>query len=184
MKKVNRIIAALLSASIMIHQAPFLDVNAATNYVLNDNEKGAIESRCRILQSRTMELSSGEYGLLYQLNTLAEYLMYVKFIGDSGAFTSGEVTVYQEDLASKISDFNKRYSESSSTYSYEPVTLTEINLTDQTSFRSSITSNLSDMILNYVSKMYLAINKEYTEASTEALRSSVLSGHSSELRML
>ena len=182
----RKIVAALLLTSVVTQTTVQpMHLVASEVYDLTDNEKGAIESRCRVLQSYLASTANGQYGLLYQLNALAEYLMYVKFITDKGVFSSGEKAVYQDDAATKIKDFNKKFGESSSIYKYEPLMLVELDYSTEAKFRETIVSDISDKILQYVDSIYSGINNVYSGAQNdEAKASDTIKQYSSELRML
>lgn len=185
-KIMRKIVAALLLTSVATqYTVQPMHLIASEVYDLTDNEKGAVESRCRVLQSYLTSTANGQYGLLYQLNALAEYLMYVKFITDKAVFSPGEKAVYQDDAATKIKDFNKKFGESSSIYKYEPLMLVELDYSTEDKFRETIVSDISDKILQYVDAVYSGISIEYMGSLKDIAKSEdTLKQYSSELRML
>ena len=104
----RRVTAAIMAATIAMSTIYPLPATIAYANIVTDNEKAAIETRCKALQERLLESSPGQYGLLKKLNYLVEYSMYTKFICDNKlGFSKNEIQIYVHNLNTYIENFNK-----------------------------------------------------------------------------
>lgn len=113
--------------------------------------KSSIDARIRVVQEQLNRLDKSEVGVLYQLNYLLEYHMYVRYV-HSGVlnYNEQEKNIHLSYLIDAIGEFNKAYSENSTAENiedygwYVPIKL------KRTKDYAKLYDNVSDIIPKYL----------------------------------
>lgn len=175
----RRVTAAIMAATIAMSTIYPLPATIAYANIVTDNEKAAIETRCKALQERLLESSPGQYGLLKKLNYLVEYSMYTKFICDNKlGFSKNEIQIYVHNLNIYIENFNKNYG----TKKKNVRALKLKNSKDEKPY-TAITENLIKKIPDYLEKVLAEIQKKMDAKNTDAEKESIMAEYESVISM-
>ena len=83
--------------------------------VYHEDFKRTLSERCVRFQSALGNAGSKQYGLLFRLRILSQYMMYTHFmiVKREGLGTASDAQNYERDLSQKVADFNGLFSKKS-----------------------------------------------------------------------
>lgn len=181
-KNKKRAVAFLMALIICV--STVLPVFTAMANGVTDDEKAAVETRCKALQEKLLENKAGEFGLLSKLRYLTEYQMYVKFISDNRlGFQEEEVRVYTDSLRAQILSFNRKYSKGPKKNKNKYKKLKLANTASGKSPKEAITKNLCITIPDYLDKILSEIQREVNSKNTDAEKQSTMEKNGTAIKM-
>ena len=179
----KRIIAVLLVFLLCISNGVTAMAEKATDSTVA-SYKYAITSRLTELESFLSDGTSGQYGLLYELQVIEEYFMYVKHISTAKngndsiyGFSAEEIGYYESELKSIVKNFNAQYNKDNSEFM-------RCTLRNKASAGTPVENaqfNLIKRIPEYLTSLLEKVQKAYNEAKKDVDKQSVLTDNATLL---
>ena len=140
--------------------------------VYHEDFKRALGERCNSFQHYLGNAGSKQYGLLFRLRILSQYMMYTHFmiVKRDGLGSSSDAQTYERDLSKRVQDFNDLFSNKSEDFVECKLNgdFTGINDGSNGHFgvsRTAFEDNLCAIIPNYLEKLLKNIQDDVTEAN-------------------
>lgn len=143
--------------------------------VYHEDYKRALSERCNSFQRYLGNAESKQYGLLFRLRVLSQYMMYTHFMiaRREGLGSSSDAQIYERDLAQRVKDFNQLFSKKSEDFTECKLNdnFTGVNDGDTSHFgvsKSAFEDNLCSVIPGYLEKLLKSVQDDIIEAKGDA----------------
>lgn len=177
LKKSRRVKALFMALSIFLCNSIPVHANVVT-----DNEKAAVETRCKVLQENIIQKKSGEFGMFSRLKALTEYQMYVLFIHKNYlGFSKEEITGYVDNLRRYVKDFNQSYGKKSTENSIRKLNLKNVPKSGDP--EKAIQENLCEVIPKYLREYLESVQKDVDKNKTDSSQETAMENHETAIRM-
>lgn len=175
----KRFLAGMLTVFVAMSSvfATGLPACAARNdySVYHEDYKRALSERCNSFQRYLGNAGSKQYGLLFRLRVLSQYMMYTHFMiaRREGLGSSSDAQIYERDLAQRVKDFNQLFSKKSEDFTECKLNdnFTGVNDGDISHFgvsKSAFEDNLCSVIPGYLEKLLKSVQDDIIEAKGDA----------------